>query len=129
LSGHQRKARTRLDLARRCPGTLLSALRFPVRFGARSIEFARGFVRRARPECSSGKPARPGALLRALPHRFGRRRSTDQVLATTASRLAPSPALDAMMARWLRIETAIGRKVRLPIGLSVAGLSRARSNG
>ena len=64
----------------------------------------------------------PAVALRTIPYRLGRRRSTEEVLAATAKRLAPNPRVDAAADRLLRAESAVARHVPLPGGLSVLGV-------
>jgi hypothetical protein len=67
----------------------------------------------------------PAFLLRALPYRFGRRRSQQHVQARNAKQLAPNARVDALAGSVLRAERAVGRVVPLPVGLSVLGTYRA----
>jgi SAM-dependent methyltransferase len=69
----------------------------------------------------------PALALRTIPYRLGRRRSTEQVLAANAKRLAPNPRVDAAAGRLLRAESALARRVPLPAGLSVLGVYKTRS--
>jgi SAM-dependent methyltransferase len=66
----------------------------------------------------------PAAVLRAVPYRLGRRRSADQVMATEAGQLAPSPSVDRVMRGVLGFERSAAKHVRLPVGLSVMGIYR-----
>ena len=68
----------------------------------------------------------PAVALRTIPYRLGRRRSTEQVLAANAKRLAPNPRVDAAAGRLLRAESALARRVPLPAGLSVLGVYKTR---
>ncbi len=64
----------------------------------------------------------PAVALRTIPYRLGRRRTTEDVLAANAKRLAPNARVDAVAARLMRVESAIARRFPLPAGLSVLGV-------
>ena len=64
----------------------------------------------------------PAIALRTIPYRLGRRRSAEHVHSATTRHLAPSTSIDAAARRILRAERAIGRRVPLPVGLSVLGV-------
>jgi SAM-dependent methyltransferase len=66
----------------------------------------------------------PAIALRTIPYKLGRRKTPDEVMAATARRLKPSPRVDALAARVLRAESAVARRVPLPVGLSVLGVYR-----
>ena len=68
----------------------------------------------------------PAALLRALPYRLGKRRSKEQVLASLRQQLAVPAAIDYVARAVLAAETAIARRLQLPLGLSVLGAFRPK---
>jgi len=61
-------------------------------------------------------------VLRTLPYKFGRGRTKEQTQAATARQLAPASRVDAVAGRWLRVESAVAKRVPLPAGLSVLGV-------
>jgi ubiquinone/menaquinone biosynthesis C-methylase UbiE len=71
----------------------------------------------------------PAVALRTIPYRLGRRRTTEEVLAANAKRLAPNARLDAAAGRLLRAESALARRVPLPAGLSVLGVYKTPDDG
>jgi SAM-dependent methyltransferase len=71
----------------------------------------------------------PALALRAIPYRLGRRRAAEAVHRTTAKQLAPSTTVDSTARRILRVESAVSRRVHLPVGLSVIGLYETREDG
>jgi SAM-dependent methyltransferase len=64
------------------------------------------------------------AVVRALPYRLGRRRSSDEILAAMKSQLLPRPWLERAIREVLHAESRVARLVRLPVGLSVVGVYR-----
>ena len=68
----------------------------------------------------------PAVALRALPYRLGRRPPAEQVIAAASRELEPSPSIDRALRSALRAEHAVSTRVRLPAGLSVLGIYRAR---
>jgi 2-polyprenyl-3-methyl-5-hydroxy-6-metoxy-1,4-benzoquinol methylase len=66
----------------------------------------------------------PAAVLRAIPHRLGRRRSEEATLASAAAQLTPSPVIDRTIRRLLHLERASAEWFNLPIGTSVLGIYR-----
>lgn len=65
------------------------------------------------------------AVLRTLPYRLGRRRSSEELLTKSASRIAPPPAADRAARQVLHLETLVARGLPLPFGLSVVALARS----
>jgi SAM-dependent methyltransferase len=61
------------------------------------------------------------AVLRALPYRLGRRRSTEAVLERSAKQLAPPPIVERTLRTALVVERRVSRHLPLPFGLSVLG--------
>ncbi len=66
----------------------------------------------------------PALILRTLPHRLGRHRAAEEVLARNASRLEPGAVSDHMI-RWaLKTEAVISRRIPIPFGLSVLAVAQ-----
>lgn len=88
---------------------------------------ARGFVRRdTRYIFAALVPV--AAVLRALPYRLGRRRSTTEMLSLVPNQLAPSPGVDRFARAVLATERWIASLVPLPFGLSVLGVYERRAD-
>jgi hypothetical protein len=64
----------------------------------------------------------PAALLRAVPHRLGRRRSEQETLASASNQLTPNPVVDGVIRRFLKLERVVAKRFHLPIGTSVLGV-------
>lgn len=68
----------------------------------------------------------PAGVLRALPYRFGRRSSSEDVLRSLRSQLKTRPTTDRFARVVLAAESAIAKVVPLPFGLTVLGAFRKR---
>jgi SAM-dependent methyltransferase len=64
------------------------------------------------------------ALLRAVPYRLGRRRDDAAALAAVGAQLDPSPRVDRLARKLFAVETRLGGRRGLPVGLSVLGAYR-----
>jgi 2-polyprenyl-3-methyl-5-hydroxy-6-metoxy-1,4-benzoquinol methylase len=70
----------------------------------------------------------PAAVMRAVPYRFGRRRTTNEVIAATSKQLSPGRVVDRVIRGVLQAERFTAKRIRLPVGLSLFGIYR-RSMG
>lgn len=66
---------------------------------------------------------------RRVPYLLGWHRSKERSLDTLSHQLEPSPVVDRLASWWLRLESAAADRVRLPFGLSVAGVFRKPGAG
>ncbi len=64
----------------------------------------------------------PAAIVRALPYRLGRRRSTSGALDALATHLNPRPSVDRALRGVLHAESAMSTRIRLPFGTSIVGV-------
>jgi SAM-dependent methyltransferase len=66
----------------------------------------------------------PGAVMRALPYRLGRRRNASAALESLDRQLDPSPRVDRAVRRVLALEARVAQDMRLPWGTSLLGVYR-----